>query len=364
MEVEATRGLLEVAQKALPPVIWLVAGVVVGLVVERVALTRLKTWSEKSGWGYDSILLSGVKGVAFFWCLMVGIYFASQTLELSPGWHQVLGKALVVALIFSLTVAMARVAGGLLAQSAKRAGGGAVASSIITNLISVVIYILGFLVILDSLGMQITPILTALGVGGLAVALALKDTLENLFAGLQLVATKKINIGDMIRLDSGDEGVVTDLTWRYTTIRTLPGNMVIVPNSKLSMAIVMNYTQPTSDQPVAVPVGVAYGSDLERVERIAIEVATEIQTTVDGAVRDFQPLVRFTGFGDSSVTFNLVLRAVSFQDQFLVRSEAIKRLHARFQAEQIEIPYPIRTVHIKGEATDRTSSIALASQPT
>jgi small-conductance mechanosensitive channel len=328
------------------PAAWLAAGILVGLVVERVVLSRLKAWSERSGWGYDSILIGGVRGVAFFWCLMLGVFFASQSLGLRTEWQAMVSKALVVALMFSLTVAIARVSGGLLAHLAKRSGG-AVASSIITHLVAVAIYILGFLVILDSLGVQVTPVLTALGVGGLAVALALQDTLSNLFAGLQLVASKQVHIGDFVRLDSGDEGVVVDLTWRYTTIRTLPGNLIIVPNAKLSSAIVTNFTSPSPTQPVVVPVGVAYGSDLEHVERVAIEVAKEIQATVAGAVRDFQPVVRFSGFGDSSVNFNLILRAATFQDQFLMRHEVIKRLHARFNAAGIEIPFPIRTVHLK-----------------
>lgn len=326
-----------------PPAAWLVAGLVAGLVVERVALARLKRWSEKSGWGYDSILLGGVKGVTFFWCLMIGIFLAGQSLTLRAEWQVMLSKALVVALMFSLTVAAARVIGGLLAHSAKRSGG-AVASSIITNLVAVVIYLLGFLVILDSLGVQITPVLTALGVGGLAVALALQDTLGNLFAGLQLVATKKINIGDFVRLDSGDEGVVSDLTWRYTTIRTLAGNMVIVPNAKLSAAIVTNFTLTAPDQPVAIAVTVAYGSDLEHIERLAMAVAQEVQAGVDGGVRDFQPVVRFTAFGDNGVNFNLVLRSTTFQDQFLLRHEVIKRLHASLTSAGIEIPAANRPV--------------------
>ncbi|MBA3697460.1 MAG: mechanosensitive ion channel family protein [Planctomycetes bacterium] len=329
------------------PAAWIFGGILIGLVVERVVLRRLKAWSEKSGWGYDSILIGGVKGVAFFWCLMLGVFFGGQSVGLKAEWQAMVSNALVVALMFSLTVAVARVIGGLLAQSAKRSGG-AVASSIITNLVAAVIYILGFLVILDTLGVQVTPVLTALGVGGLAVALALKDTLENLFAGLHLVASKQIHIGDFVRLDSGDEGVVSDLTWRSTTIRTLPGNIIIVPNFKLSSAIVTNFTTPSPSQPVAIPVGVAYGSDLEMVERVAIEVATDIQTSVDGGVRDFKPVVRFFQFADSSVNFNVVLRASKFQDQFLMRHELIKRLHARFNAEGIEIPFPIRTVHLKG----------------
>ena len=329
-----------------PPILWLGGGVVVGLVVERVVMGRLRAWSEQSKWTYDNIIIAGVKGLPFFWCLLLGLFMATQCLALRPEWQSTVSKGLVVALMFSLTLATARVVGGLLAYNAKRSGGAA-GSSIITNLVAVVIYILGFLVILDSVGVQITPILTALGVGGLAVALALQDTLSNLFAGLQLIASKKIKIGDYIRLDNTDEGLVTDLSWRYTTVYTLAGNLVIVPNAKLSSAIVTNYSLPHPEIPVSVPVSIAYGSDLERVELISIEVARDIQVTVDGAVRDFQPLVRFTAFGESSVNFNLVLRATSFEQQPVLRHELIKRLHARFAAEGIEIPYPTRTLYLK-----------------
>jgi small-conductance mechanosensitive channel len=93
---------------------------------------------------------------------------------------------------------------------------------------------------------------------------------------------------------------------------------------------------------------VAYGSNLERVERIAIEVAKSVQANVEGAVREFEPVVRFTGFADSSVNFNVIMRAVTFQDQFLMRHELIKRLHVRFNLDGIEIPFPMRTVQIKG----------------
>jgi small-conductance mechanosensitive channel len=121
---------------------------------------------------------------------------------------------------------------------------------------------------------------------------------------------------------------------------------VIVPNAKLSSAIVTNYSLPQPEIPVPVPISVAYRSDLERIERISIEVAQDIQNTVAGAVRNFQPLVRFTAFGESSVNFNLVLRATNFEQQHVLRHELIKRLHARFAAEGIDIPYPTRTLHL------------------
>ena len=94
---------------------------------------------------------------------------------------------------------------------------------------------------LNAVGVSITPIITALGVGGLAMALALQDTLSNLFAGIHILAEHTIRIGDFIRLETGQEGYVEDISWRTTRIRMLPNNMVIVPNSKLAQSVVVNY---------------------------------------------------------------------------------------------------------------------------
>ncbi|HEX3133861.1 MAG TPA: mechanosensitive ion channel family protein, partial [Planctomycetota bacterium] len=95
-------------------------------------------------------------------------------------------------------------------------------------------------------------------------------------------------------------------------------------------------------------VGVVYGSNLKHVKRIAIEIAKNVQANVENAIREFEPMIRFTGFADSSVNFNVIMRAVTFQDQFLMHHELIKRLHVRFNLDGIEIPFPMRTVQIKG----------------
>ena len=105
--------------------------------------------------------------------------------------------------------------------------------------------------------------LTALGVGGLAVALALQDTLGNLFAGLQIVASKQVRPGDYLLLESGQEGSVTDIAWRYTTLRTQSNNLVVVPNAKLGQSIITNFQLPDQPLSVIIEFGVAYSSDLE-----------------------------------------------------------------------------------------------------
>ena len=118
------------------------------------------------------------------------------------------------------------------------------ASSIVQTIVKTIIFIIGILIILQSLGISITPILTALGVGGIAVALALQDTLANLFSGVHIIVLRKVRVGDYIKLDSGEEGYVTDITWRNTTIVTILNNMIIIPNSTIASSILRNYYFP------------------------------------------------------------------------------------------------------------------------
>jgi small-conductance mechanosensitive channel len=202
------------------------------------------------------------------------------------------------------------------------------------------IFLMGALIILQTLNISITPILTALGVGGLAVALALQDTLSNLFSGLQIIASRQVRPGDYVKLESGEEGYVIDITWRNTAIRALPNNMVIVPNSKLASTLVTNYYQPEKEMAVLVEVGVGYQSELKKVEQTTIEVAREVMHEVKGGVREFEPFIRYHSFGDSSINFTVILRGCEFTDQFLIKHEFIKRLHERFSDGSHRNPFP------------------------
>jgi len=200
-------------------------------------------------------------------------------------------------------------------------------------------------VILNGLGLSITPMLTALGVGGLAVALALQEPLSNFFAGFFISLAGQIRVGDYITLDSGQSGYVVDFSWRSTRIRMLANNLIVVPNHRLAQAIVVNHHLPAEDLAVLVEVGVDYASDLTHVERVVVDVGRTVMRDVEGGVPDFEPFVRFHTFGESSVDFTVILRAGEFTGQYLVKHEFVKRLHARFRAEGIVIPFPIRTVH-------------------
>jgi small-conductance mechanosensitive channel len=219
-----------------------------------------------------------------------------------------------------------------------------VSGGVIRGVIRAIVMGLGALIILDSLGVSITPIIASLGIGSLAVALALQPTLENFFAGIQLLIDKPVQIGHFIRLESGEEGKVERIGWRSTWICLGNNNTIVIPNKFLVNSRVTNFFYPNTEIAVPVAVGVHYGSDLEKVERIALEVAREVQKGIDGGVAAAEPAVRYHTFGDFSVNFNVVLRAKDFPAVPLIKHEFIKRLHKRFAREGISIPYPTRTI--------------------
>ena len=178
----------------------------------------------------------------------------------------------------------------------------------------------------------------------MAVALALQETLANIFSGLHLILSKQLRIDDYIKLSTGEEGRVTDITWRFTTIVPVgEGNMVVIPNQKIASATITNYSMPHRDILISVPVGVAYDSDLEQVEQVTVQVADEVLEEVDHAVKQ-EPFVRFTAFGESSIDFQVFMHSSNFDNQPRIKHEFIKRLTKKYRELGIEIPYPVRTV--------------------
>lgn len=332
------------------PLAWLAGGLFVGLIIEVSVLAWLNRVAQRTKWAGDEIIILGLRGNIIYLFTLAGVFGLLLNLNLTQHVEDIGKKALYILAILVLVRIVTKIAGGFV-QRAMGKDGKLPSSSIFSNLTKGFILVLGLLFILQSLGIAITPLLTALGVGGLAVALALQDTLANLFAGLQVLAAKKIKPGDYIQLESGQEGYVEDVTWRSTSIRMLQGNLTLVPNAKLANTIVTNFDLPNLDLAVLVQMGVSYESDLQKVERVTTEVAEETMRQTKGGVPDFEPFIRFNQFADSSINFTVILRAATFVDQYLIKHEFIKRLHGRYKQEGIEIPFPMRTVQLRTPAS-------------
>jgi small-conductance mechanosensitive channel len=317
------------------------------MIFQRIVLSYLKKIAAKTKWEGDDIIVNAFKGaVVYLLFTLLGLYLAISVSPLSEDLSHLLQNIILVIIILSVTWLLTNIATGFLELYAGRFKDAIPQTTIFKNLTKIVIITIGFLIILQTLGISITPILTALGVGGLAVALALQDTLSNLFSGLHIILSKQVKTGDYIKLESGEEGYVVDITWRNTTIRMLANNIVIVPNSKLASIIITNFCLLEKAMSLLIQVGVSYDSDLKKVERVTIDVAREVMETVAGGVAEFEPFIRYHTFDDSSINFTVILRAREFVNQYLVKHEFVKRLHERYKKEGIEIPFPIRTVYL------------------
>ncbi len=224
--------------------------------------------------------------------------------------------------------------------------------NLVKSALRIIIFVIGILVLIGTFGVSITPILASLGIGSLAVALALQPTLENFFSGMQILADKPIRVGDYVELESGEQGFVEKIGWRSVWIKMLPNNIIIIPNSLLAKSKIINYYYPEKQLSVPVDCSVHYDSDLERVEQVALEVAREILISHKWGIDDYDTFVIFHTFDNSSINFTVMLRAQEYFNRFFIKSAYIKALHKRFKLEGIVIPYPISAVNFSQEKSN------------
>ncbi len=328
------------------PIGILVAALTAGITLNRMIKKRVmhRLTSDETSW--QSVFINALQGVPISLCLVVGLYWIVNTIDIIEPLVRIFSYILFTVIILTITRVIARTVSGVIDMQIERSQQSMPKTTLLNAIVNGIIYAMGILVVLQYYGISIAPILTALGVGGMAVALALQETLANIFSGLHLILSKQLRLGDYIHLSSGEEGRVTDITWRFTTIVPVgEGNMVVIPNQKIASSIITNYSMPRHDIVIKIPVGVAYDSDLQKVEDVTLEVARQVLTDLNEKLdADRQPSVRFYNFGDSSIDFNVLLHSARFDDQFRLKHEFIKALTARFRQEGIEIPFPIRTI--------------------
>ena len=328
-----------------------VTGLALGL--RYLAFRALHRWANETTTRTGDVLVESLRLPSLIWSVLIGLYVAIDIAPLPErlGAHAL--QIIYALLVISVTAASANVTGSTLRDALRKNNLALPATGLSLAFAKVTIWVIGGLVLLSGLGVSITPILTALGVGGLAVALALQDTLSNFFAGIHLLIEKPVRIGDFVKLETGQEGYVADIGWRTTRIRMLPNNMVVIPNNKLTQSILTNYYMPEPRMGVSIPVSVSYNTDPDYVAQILVEEATAAVSQVPGLLGDPAPAARLIpGFGESALTFTLGVHVRHFEDQYAVQDALRKRILKRFAKEKIEMPYPQQVVQLK---TDRQS---------
>jgi small-conductance mechanosensitive channel len=331
------------------PLIFIFSGLISGIIFQKFLLPRLKRMVSQTKWERDDIALDAISKYIILWFALFGFYAAAFTAPISISTFKVIETVLFIVAAFSVTLVLAKIATDFVTFYARKREGVFQATSMFMLIINAVTLIAGILIILKALRIDLTPIIAALGIGSIAVALAIQEPLGNFFSGLHIIASSQIRPGDYLKLDTGDEGQVKDISWRSTTMQTPSNNVILVPNKTLASAIVTNYHLMEMQMSVSVDVGVSYKSDLEEVEHITLEVARSVMKEAVGGVPDFNPILRYKKFGDFSIDFTVIMRAADYNQQYRIRHEFIKRLFKRYRQEGIEIPYPIRRIYLNDD---------------
>ena len=228
----------------------------------------------------------------------------------------------------------------------------------IRRVLNVTIVVVGALIVLAQLGISVTPALAGLGIGGLALALALQPLLSNVFAGSYMLSDASVRVNDFIEIAGGPSGWVEDIGFRATRIRTFDNNIIIIPNSTLAESTVTNFDTAGAPVDAAIYAGVAYEEDLEHVEAVCDNELRKIIDELDEAVDGQDPIIRFQTFGDSNIDFLLKVRAHNRRQVGFLQHTMIKRIHARFAREGITINYPARHIFLAAEDTGGLERLA------
>lgn len=319
-------------------VIRLAVALGIGFIADQLLYRALNSRFAKSGWKPGVTIAAALHWSGTCFGLVFGAGLAVQQLDLATRAEKFAMQGVTIAGILVITAFSARILGRVVSLYTERENTRLPSSTIFVNLARGIVWVLGATSIMAALGVSIAPIITALGVGGLAVGLALQPTLENAFSGVQMLASRQIEPGDFIRLDTGEEGTVLDVTWRNTTIQRVSGEMIIVPNAVIGRALITNFSAGANEYGMAIPVTVEFTTDLDSIERIALECATEVIAEVEGAVRGSEPTVRFVDLTPPTVTFNTVIPVASYAERIPVRSEFVRRLQRRFAEEGVQAP--------------------------
>ena len=340
-----------------PPALTIVCGILLGFIFKRFVHSRLKKAAERSNWAGDDAVLEAIEPHIVVWFFLGALSISVSKIEAVQPQNTYLisilndyaPKFLTIVLIGSITLAIGNLAVSIFDLWARDQEKGFPSTTMFTNFVRIAIYVIGILIILDALSISITPMITALGVGGIAVSLALKDTLTDVFAGLHILLSKKVQVGDFIQLDSGEMGYIQNISWRNTIMMERTNNIIHIPNTRLSSAIIKNFDSGDPSFSVKIPVGVGYSSDLDEVEKVTKKVINEIQSSMEETNNNYEPTMRFQNFGESSINLMVYFRGNRYGDQNPIIHQFIKTLHKRYSEEGIEIPFPMRTVIHKNE---------------
>ncbi len=305
--------------------------------------------ASKTRTSLDDKIIAATSLPVRYLAIILGFYFAARYYGLNWSWQGAgVEEVFLILIVLLISFAFSRFLKTIFIWYGEKGEKGRMSRTMfvfVRKMISVLVYVLAGLFIFQQLGIEIGPLLAGLGIAGLAIALGLQETLANLFSALFLVMDRSINIGDWIQLEDGTKANIEDISWRSVRIRTLGGNAVIIPNSVFVGQKIISYDYAESSFFTSVQAGVAYGSDLEKVEKAATEAARDVIKRENIKAGENEPIIRFKELADSAINFSVIIKVDQAKDEGRIKHALIKAIVEKFRQEKIEIPFPQRVIH-------------------
>ncbi len=330
--------------------------------VAMVVFQAIKMLTTKTKTTLDDILIDRAKRPMKIFSILLSAYIS--LLWFYPGF-EIAGHGtesiFIVLFIIAGTYSVDRIADGLMIWYGKEMAPKTESKfddevyPLFRKIARVLIYVVGLIILLSKLGIEISAFVAGLGIAGLAVALALQDTLTNFFAGVYMLADKPIKPGDYIKMEdaTGVEGNVEDVGWRSTRIRTIAGNIIFVPNSKMAQSTITNFYSPMQEMSHTLVINASYKDEPEKVLASLKAAVNNVAKRTEKIVKPETATLRADKFGESSIEYKVIVSIATYTDKFPVQGELVKEIYYQFKKDGISIPFPTRTVYLEGDSGEK-----------
>ena len=343
MELSQLTGLFQ--NQYLEAAIIFILFVVIGKVVAVVLRKYLKKITDRTKTKFDDILLEKTEPFLTYVIILVGVkvvllHIGIMTLLLS----RIINSFIAILAVYFVIIIIDMFIDFWGTNWAKKTRSGIDAMlPLIHKFSKVVLIIAGLMFILNIWDKDITGFVAGLGIAGIVLGFALKDSLGNIFGGISIILDKTYKVGDRIKIDSGESGIVYDIGLRSTKIKTWDNDILVIPNGKMANSKIQNYVQPSIKSRSVIDFCVAYGSDIKKVKDVVIKTIKKVENVLE----DPEPAVAFVKMNDFSLDFKAKFWVENISQRYAAKEKATCMIYDALNKEKISIPFPTRTVYLK-----------------
>ena len=324
----------------------LVVTLIIAYLAKFVFRKVLKPLTKKTETKVDDLIIKSISSIVFYLVLVLGIKYGLQYFELKTAIYNNLINTLLVIIVSLLLIRIVNNFFKHWAEEWRYKTKTATDERIIPllqKIVKAVVIVLAVIFIFSAWNINISPLLATAGIAGLAIGLAVRDSLANILGGLQLVLDKTFKVGDKVELESGEMGVILDIGLRSTKLKTYDNEIIHIPNGTLANAKIKNFTQPDFSIRVNVEFGVVYGSDPEKVRQVVVEALKKI----DEVLENPEPVVEFKKMSDFSLDFIARAWVKEYTQAYSMKLTMTDEIYKALNKAKIGIPFPTRTVYTK-----------------